>query len=424
MKLFTRYNSILLLITSLGLLVIGLLFYRTLSFYLNSQIDRYLEEELMEVKDYSHNSNILPAPYLFDDLVIEYQKTTQKKQSRIFSDTTYFNPKKRLEESARYLKTNVLLNGQQYLVLIIASKVEREEQIKSILLIIILPVMLLLLVLFFINKIVMKSLWSPFTKLLENIKSFNLSQDSAFETIHTPIKEFQYLNDAFLDISLRVRSDYKEIKLFTENASHEMMTPLAVINSKLDTMLQSNNLDKEESETLVDLYQATSRLTKLNQSLLLLVKIDNNLMNDQENIDVVEIIEQRIIYFQELVQKRNLSLITILKPASLFASRQLFEILVNNLFSNAIRHNYDGGTIHITLNQNSLIFCNTGKQSELDKAKIFERFYKDNASDGTGMGLAILKQVCNRNDFPFNYEYNKQQHCFTINFCKKDRQQQ
>ena len=422
MKLFTRYNSILLLITSLGLLVIGLLFYRTLSFYLNSQIDRYLKEELLEVKDYTHNSNILPAPYLFDDLVIEYQKTTQKEQSRVFSDTTYFNPKKRIEESARYLKTNVVLNGQPYLVLIIASKVEREEQIKSILLVIILPVLLLLLVLFFINKIMMKRLWSPFTKLLENIKSFNLSQDSAFETIDSPIKEFQDLNDAFLDISLRVRSDYKEIKLFTENASHEMMTPLAVINSKLDTMLQSNKLGKEESETLVDLYEATSRLTKLNQSLLLLVKIDHNLMNDQENIDVVEILEQRIIYFQELVQNRNLSLITILKPASLFASRQLFEMLVNNLFSNAIRHNYDGGIIHITLNHNSLIFCNTGKQGALDKAKIFERFYKDNASDGTGMGLAILKQICNRQEFKFNYEYNNLQHCFTINFCNREGQ--
>ncbi|MGY4386469.1 signal transduction histidine kinase [Pedobacter sp. UYP24] len=419
MKLFTGYNRVLLFVSSLGLIVIGFLFYRTLGFYLNQQIDSYLSEELMEVKDYTHAKNILPAPEFFDNLIIEYKKVKKEDKEKRFADTVFYNPKKSIKESARYLITGVNFNGTPYQVLIITSKVEREEQIKSIFLVIIIPVLMLLLVLLLINRFMIRRLWSPFRQLLENLKTFNLNQDKPFETIDSPIREFRELNQSILDISLRVRSDFREIRLFTENASHEMMTPLAIINSKLDTMLQSDQLGKEESETLTDLYKATSRLKKLNQSLLLLVKIDNNLISDHENVDVSSLLVERISYFQELIQNRNLSVITTLHPVQLFTNRYLLEILINNMLSNAIRHNYEGGNIEITLIEEGLIFKNTGLGSALDQNQIFERFYKDSRSEGTGLGLAILKQICSRQNFNVDYLYQENMHVFEIRFNHK-----
>jgi len=417
MKLFTSYNSILSVITLTGLLIIGFLFYQTLGQYINRQIEDHLYEELLEVKDFAHVKNILPSPEGFDDVIVEYKKIHRLTNShRSFADTNFYNPKKKHNESARYLKTQLVLNGQPYEILIISSKFERQEQIKSIILIILLPVIALLLILWLVNKILIRRMWSPFRQLLTNIKAFNINQEKVFEPIQTNIEEFKELNKAVLEVSLKVKSDYKEIKLFTENAAHEMMTPLAVINSKLDTLLQSNSLGKEESEILSDLYKATSKLTKLNQSLLLLVKIDNNQLQAREEINLKTLIEEKLGYFQELIQKRNLNIQSELAEFIIYANRSLVEILVNNLFSNAIRHNYDGGSIRITLTEDNLDFSNTSTQMGLDPLNIFERFYKDNASDGTGLGLAILKQVCIRKNYQLSYCYQREQHHFKIVF--------
>src|SRR5690606_31635215 len=198
------------------------------------------------------------------------------------------------------------------------------------------------------------------------------------------------------------------------------MTPLAVINSKLDTLLQSNSLQKADSEILEDLYLATSKLTKLNQSLLLLVKIDNNQLQSKEHINLEKLIKDKIVYFQEFIQERKLQLTVELDKAVVYANRSLIEILINNLFSNAIRHNFDGGKIDIRLHGNSLHFSNSSVQPELDPNKIFERFYKDNTSDGTGLGLAILKQVCLRQNYNLLYTYQKGLHTFCITYDSKN----
>lgn len=425
MKLFSSYNRILAIITLTGLIVIGFLFYQTLGQYINKQIDDHLYEELLEVRDFTHVKNILPSPDGFDDVIVDYKKINKLSDKiKYFADTTFYNPKKKHDESARYLRTELILNGQPYEVMIMASKFERQEQIKSIILIILLPVIILLLILWLVNRILIKRMWLPFRQLLINIKAFNINQEKVFEPVQTNIEEFRELNNAVLEVSLKVKSDYKEIKLFTENASHEMMTPLAVINSKLDTMLQSNTLGKEESEILADLYKATSKLTKLNQSLLLLVKIDNDQLQDKEEIDLKALIEEKISYFHELLQKRELQVETKISVFSVFANRSLIEILINNLFSNAIRHNNDGGSIMITIKNDSLIFSNTGSPTALHPQKIFERFYKDNASDGTGLGLAILKQVCLKQNYELSYNYSQEYHQFIINFNSSENKSQ
>lgn len=416
MKLFSKYNRVLLLISFSGLIVIGFLFYQTLNYYLDRQMDESLMEELMEVQDFTHAKNLLPAPDHFQDLVVVYQKINKISRNGFFADTVYYNPKKKQYETARYLQTDMQLNGQAYRISIMSSKTHRLEQVRTIGLIIILPVSLLLVLILWVNRVLINRLWAPFRQLLLNIKSFNLNHEEPFEAVDTPVKEFRELNDAIVALSFKVRSDYREIKLFTENASHEMMTPLAVINSKLDIMLQSNDLGAAESETLIDLYKATSRLTKLNQSLLLLVKIDNNVLQDIEDIDVMEMVNEKMVFFQELILKRKLKVHVDLSPTALRSSRQLLEILINNLLSNAIRHNYEGGLINIKLSGNSLTVSNTSDYPVLNEEMIFERFYKDAASEGTGLGLAILKQICSRQRYQLRYQYENQLHTFHVVF--------
>ncbi|RLJ80265.1 sensor histidine kinase [Pedobacter alluvionis] len=415
MKLFTRYNRILVVISLSGLLLIGFLFYRMLVYYLDRQIDHDLVEEIMEVKEYSAKGNFY-QPHEFEDLIVQYKKVEKVNSSSSYADTVFYNPLKHRKETARYLKTEFELVGQPYQVLVIASKFERQEQIRNICLIILIPVLLLFALVLLVNRILLKKIWVPFEQLLENITAFNINHERPYEPVEMPVAEFRQLNEVLVALSGKVKSDYNEIKLFTENASHEMMTPLAVINSKLDNMLQSNVLGKEDGETLVELYKATSRLTKLNQSLLLLVKIDNNLLQDEEQINLKSLIKEKQVYFQELISERNITVESTLADVSISASRSLLEILINNLFSNVIRHNYDGGKIEITLDADKIVFANTGHNKALDPEKIFDRFYKDNASEGTGLGLAILKQICNRQRYQLDYSYYQDLHTFTITF--------
>ncbi|WP_293782913.1 cell wall metabolism sensor histidine kinase WalK [uncultured Pedobacter sp.] len=415
MKLFTKYNIILMAISLFGLLLIGSLFYRLLGYYLDQQIDHDLVEEIMEVKEYASEGNFY-QPHEFEDLVVQYKKIKKANPSSSYADTIFYNPVKHHKETARYLKTELELLGQPYQILVIASKTERQEQIQNICLIILIPVMLLFALVLLVNRILLKKIWTPFEQLLKNITAFNINHEVPYQPVEMPVAEFRQLNKVLVELSGKVKSDYNEIKLFTENASHEMMTPLAVINSKLDNMLQSNVLGKEHGETLGELYKATSRLTKLNQSLLLLVKIDNNLLQDREKINLKSLIEEKCVYFQELIHARNIHVEFALTDVSIYANQQLLEILINNLFSNVIRHNYDGGQIEIRLDHEKMIFANTSHHPALDPEKIFDRFYKDHASEGTGLGLAILKQICNRQHYLLHYTYHQDLHTFTITF--------
>ncbi len=416
MNLLTKYNRLLLLISMLGLFLISCIFYFTFNHYLDKQIDQDLEEETLEVKAYAKQGVFYKANN-FEDLIIEYKEVKFLIHKTSLVDTFFYNPIKKYEEAARCLKTYLSINGKNYQVTVIASKFNRNEQAQRISVIIILPILVLLIIVLLVNRILMKKMWAPFTSLLINIQKFNINHEHPFEPINTTISEFSTLNNAILALSEKMKSDYSEIKLFTENASHEMMTPLAVINAKLDTMLQLNLLGDEQAEILNDLYKATAKLNKLNQSLILLMKIDNTIVSEQEEINVSTLLEERIQYFKELIYNRKLTTKFSLMDTKVFENKYLFEILINNLISNAIRHNIEGGSIEIKLGIDEMIFINTGINKPLEEPIIFERFYKDPASEGTGLGLSILKQVCIKLGYKLSYQFIGR-HSFSIKFKK------
>lgn len=413
MNLFAKYNRILLLVLLAGLLAVGTLFYQALNYTLNRKIDENLSEELMEVYDYTHVKNIAPAPPDDPNLVIEYKpagKALKKQQS---GDTTFYNPKKKITEYARYLKADVVIQGRPLHVLFLNSKAAQARQVQLIFWAIIIPVIILCGLLALLNRYLLLKLWMPFYQVLNQIKGFNIKHGN-FNAVETDINEFKQLNDAVRQMTVQIEDDFKEIKLFTENASHEMMTPIAIINSKLDTLLQSKTLAENDSQALLDLYKATTRLSKINQSLLLLVKIDHNLLGEKEELNPAELIRQKIDNFQELISQRNIHVYCNFDGTTILGNKYQFDILLNNLFSNAIRHNKPGGEIHISVKNGLLNFENTGNAKALSESQIFERFYKDPQSDGVGLGLAILKQICIKQGYSLRYYFRLHMHGFEL----------
>jgi signal transduction histidine kinase len=231
----------------------------------------------------------------------------------------------------------------------------------------------------------------------------------------TSIDEFTELNKAVQLMTVKAKNDYKDLKNFTENASHELLTPIAVINSKLDTLIQTENFSPVQSKLLNDLYSAVSRLSRLNQSLLLLVKIENRLLHDQQNIDLRLLTEESIMQFEEIFSDKELDVDVNLIGKAIVGNRYLAEILLNNLISNAIRHNYKGGKVTVNLDAERLTVKNTGDDIPLTD-QVFSRFHKSSGSEGSGLGLTISKQICENFGFGLRYFHLDGFHVFEVKF--------
>jgi signal transduction histidine kinase len=415
MKLLTQYNRINLLTAVLILLVTGIVYYGAISFILNRQVDKDIKIEEQEVFSYIKTNKKLPPTIDYkDQKVVFYDVPTPIKHH--FTDTGFFNKKEHDYEAGRALVTSALIDGVNRKIVIMESKVETEDLIQIIFFITIGVILSLLLVLFIVNRFFLNRLWQPFYNILGQLKGFSLTGNKEIEGTPSRTDEFAELNNAVTAMASRVKSDYKDLKTFTENASHELLTPIAVINSKLDSLLQTGDYNETQSKLLTDVYDAVTRLTRLNQSLLLLVKIENRLVTDEQDIDLKQLIEEKLSELKELFYDKGLELSTSLNIKHIKASKYLVDILLNNLLSNAIRHSRVNGWVVVALDADKLVISNTADGSTLVNDEIFKRFNKSSNSEGTGLGLTISKQICDNYKYDLNYTHSNGLHTFSIIF--------
>lgn len=429
MKLVTRYNRVNLLTTVLVMLITGIIYYQAISLILISQLEKDLTVEENEIFEYVGMNHHLPQVFKSNDQQITFTEAEPGSVKRQFINTIYrnYNNVKYAKrhhhhddddefETGRGLITSVTVGDKYYKALIVVSTVEAEDLIKIIFGITAGVILLLFVTLYVTNRLLLNRLWQPFYDLLKELRLFNITDNKDIPLEKTNIDEFEELNQAIIGMSTRVKGDYKELKTFTENASHELLTPIAVINSKLDTLIQTDSFSLKQSKLLSDLYSAVSKLTRLNQSLLLLVKIENRLLESHEHIDLKLHIEDLLIQFEEIFIDKELKVSTDLDEKELLTSTYLVDILLNNLVGNAIRHNHAGGEIRIKLTDALLVIQNTGSKEALKHDDIFTRFHKSSESEGSGLGLTISKQICENLNFTLNYNYHAPYHTFTVIF--------
>lgn len=425
MKLLTKYNRVNLITTIIVMLITGVIYYQAISYILTGIKDKDLVVEEREIFDYVKLNHELPQTFESNDQQITFTSASPGSVKREFINTEYY---KRFEghhrhhggggeyEAGRGLISSVTVGNNYYKILIIVSKVETEDLIRLIFTITIGVILLLLLVLFLTNRFILNRLWQPFYNIMGELRLFNITDRHEIPQVNTTIDEFKELNIAVVDMAGRAKHEYEDLKAFTENASHELLTPIAVINSKLDTLIQTENFSDQQSKLLNDLYTAASRLTRLNQSLLLLAKIENKLMHDRQQFDLLDLVEEMTGQFEEIFSDKGLKVTCKLGSKQINANRYLTEILLSNLISNAIRHNYGGGEVIIGLSDAWLVIKNTGDTGPLSGEKIFTRFHKSSQSEGSGLGLTISRQICESFGFRLEYLYDQGYHVFEVRF--------
>ena len=421
MKLLAKYNRVNILATTIVFMIGGVCYYLILHLVLIKQLDKDLRVEEQEIIDYVKVHNSLPDSADYKDQQVAFEQVGEAAK-RKFGSFDILKEKDDEYITIRRLMFPVNISGVNYKISVSKSQQETEDLIQLIVSITLAMVILLLLILFIINRFVLNKLWLPFNNTLIQLRQFNLQSKKNLELHDTGINEFTELNKAVKVMSSQVLKDYESLKSFTENASHEIQTPLAIINSKLELLMQSENFTEQQMNGVETIYDEIRRLSRLNQSLLLLTKIDNQQFSETETVDIAVIINRHLYKYEELITAKQISLTKdIVKIDSLIMNETMADILISNLITNAIKHNIENGSINIVLKENCLIVSNTGIPLATNTDKLFERFQKDNVnSESLGLGLSIVKKICERYNFNIKYNSITQLHKITIEFPRTD----
>jgi len=399
------------LLTGLVLTVLSSI---VLYFYTKSLLQDQVEESL-----YSTEARVVDA-LKNDQIVLSFPPITQLKKVQhirpeILKDTIIYDPSQDEMEAFRELSTYKEIKGQIYKITVRNLVVESEDILVAIVFSNITIFVLAFLFLFFFNTTKNIKLWNPFFKNLEQMKKFSLSSNEEIQLVDSDVLEFSELKDEILLLTSKVKNDYENLKQFTENVSHEMQTPLAIIQAKIDNIINEHDINDKQFEQISSIQKDIQRLKHLNQRVTILTKIDNNQFVKVENVNITKLLEEKIENFKEL----EINYISLNSKNDLIASMDIYlaDILINNLISNAIKHNFEEKDISITTESKTLVISNYGQNELLHPEKLFLRFYREvNSVQSSGLGLAILKKICDLYKFDLSYSFSENQHSFTLVF--------
>jgi signal transduction histidine kinase len=258
---------------------------------------------------------------------------------------------------------------------------------------------------------------APFNQTLQAVRSFSLTKQDPLQLASTPTREFKLLNQFLEKMTRKAVADYRSLQEFTENASHELQTPLAVIRGKLELLMETE-INDQQAGLILAAHDAVEKLSKTNQALTLLTKLDNQEYKSANSINLSAILDNTLGAFQELFKMKDIALEKVIaEKVEVQLNAALAEILLNNLLSNAIRHNCEHGKVTVILTAARLTLRNTGKPPQLPTEQLFQRFKKSNQSaDSIGLGLAIVKQICDLNAFRVSYHYQEGWHQLEVVF--------
>ena len=398
-------------------LLASVAFYMLLRFVLINQVDEDLKIEEHEIEMYVEKFNALPEAMPIKDQRIYYVPVSKHSPERAFLNIYGNDSNENKNVRFRQLKFFIIVKGQWYRVSVEKSLKETEDISRSIIIISLSTIIAMLAAGFLINRLLLRKLWQPFYTSLSQMKKFRLGQAQHISFKKNNIDEFNDLNKTLEQSIESAEKEYRQLKEFTENASHELQTPLAVIRSKIDVLIQDENLSESQSHLLQSAYEAIQKLARLNQSLLLLNKIENRQFSETSVLDIEQLIEQKLIYFKELLSVKNITVSVKLQKVRKRMNIALADILLNNLFSNSIKFTPDGGKINIMLSESFMIVSNSAENGSLDPMKLFNRFYKgEKSTEHHGLGLSIVKQICLVSGFSIGYRFTSGEHNFEILF--------
>jgi signal transduction histidine kinase len=397
----------------LPVVIIGSVFCFYMIQYISyEETDEFLTYEMQRLITYHEEHNDLPEFHQVANILpnVLFEKPVFKDTLMLESGDNEMVPYRELYFTIRH-------NGSDQTIVLRHLLLGRDDVAEGTVLIILGLMLLIAVSLFIMINTMAGKIWNPFYQTLDKLVRFKISGPLP-EFLVTTIDEFQSLNATLDALLKKIADDYRHNKEFGENASHELQTHLSVIRANTEKLL--NNPDAgREMEELQKIYVASTKLSQVQKSLLLLSKINNREYSNPIKVDFRNIIEQALDIFSEAITIREINVDKELHPCTLTMDTGLAEILVNNLVKNAVKHNVQNGTIRIILSPAELTIENSGLPFNGNAETMLERFAKGR-NGNIGIGLAIVKQICELYNFRINYTVSEQtRHKIIISFGQK-----
>ena len=221
--------------------------------------------------------------------------------------------------------------------------------------------------------------------------------------VATSTKDFRDLDDTLIALMRRIHEDFEKEREFTSNASHELLTPIGILQTKMENLLMEERLDEQSSEKLIGMMKTLNRLKKIVQSLLLISRIENDQYAKSDKLTVNSLFVEIWDELGHRVEENQLQVNMSLTEHVLIheVNHDLLFQLFYNLLNNAIRYNRAGGAIEIFdgydhTGKYMVHISDTGVGINAEDLQfIFDRFRKvgSNGSEGFGLGLSIVKSI-------------------------------
>lgn len=261
-----------------------------------------------------------------------------------------------------------------------------------------------------------------------NKKNYNLNIKGTDETMISKLKNEMYKtvvmlkNDA--DNSLK---DKLIIKTYLEDISHQLKTPLTVINISLDNLIDNPNMDeKNRNEFISKISKEVTNINNLIQNLLKLSKFDVNVINFvNKSVSIKEFINKSIDKISLIADLKNINIkVNILNDFNLNIDLNWQIEALSNIVKNAIEHSNENDIVYINCNDNKIYskieIINNGIINDKDLNKIFDRFYtnKKGYSESVGIGLSLAKNIIEKNNGKIDVYSKDGKTIFTIKYYK------
>src|ERR1700752_3375902 len=372
MRLITKTMLYYLIITIPLLALAGIFGYSLIKKEIQDSTDEYLWKEKLNAEKIIRVQGNQDVIYLSTDSLSKVIPVLDNETGFAYGDTEVYDEFEGELLNYRVLKHYYKHKDQNYLIMVSKSTIEDDDLMESLLKTFGLIIGLLVLVFFILNWILSKTLWRPFYKSVNQLNEYDIKKHAQLSFDASSVKEFKQLNRALNKMTDKIYSDYVQQKEFTENASHEMQTPLAVIKANLNLLMQSSNLREEEMTQIETIENTVRKLSSLNKALLLLSKIENDQFSEKTSIHLNDVIHKTVMNYQELADVKSIVVKTDLnEDVSVSMNPSLADVLIGNLIHNAIRHNEENGNVSIKLSKGSLIISNSGAALKIDPNDLF-----------------------------------------------------
>ncbi len=307
-------------------------------------------------------------------------------------------------------------DGQYYLVTVATPSLDKADMILAIAILIVVLYLLLFVVISFSNTVIIRRCTKPLRQLIDYLDKKELDKGAVAVKIDNRIDEFKRLSEeinAFVDRHTQLFEQQRE---FIANASHELQTPIAVCQNRLELMMDSK-LDEQQLEMLGKSLATLSQISKFNRSLLLLSRIDNGDFNS-EQFDIREMVIEGVESCQEIYFDKKVTLEWLSQQSCIVEmNRSLAQIMVNNLIKNAFVHGVSPYMVSISLSDQGLSVTNKGLDVALNERLLFQRFNRSSNTNGSsGLGLSIIAAICKLYNYNIKYHFDSRNHTFFIKF--------